>query len=59
MDGEPALSSDQLENQLESAQLQLRCNKAEQTKLIEKNQKLDQQNKALKEEIKVRICIFL
>ena len=54
MDGEPTLNSDQLENQLESVQLQLRCTKGEQSKLVEKNQQLDKQNKALKEEIKVR-----
>ena len=52
-DGEPAVSSDQLQNQVDSLQLQLRCTKGDQQKLVDKNQQLDQQNRALKEEIKV------
>jgi hypothetical protein len=56
VDGEQ-VSSDHLQNQLESVQLQLRCLKGEQQKMVEKNQQLVEQNKLLKDEIKVRYCI--
>ena len=51
-DGEQ-VSSDDLQNQLESVQLQLRCTRAEQQKILDKSQQLDNQNKLLKEELKV------
>lgn len=50
-DGEQ-VSVDDLQNQLESAQFQLRCVRAEQQKILDKSQLLDSQNRQLKEELK-------